>query len=43
MFINEVETLVGLSKKSIRFYEENGLIKPKRNAENDYRVYSDQM
>lgn len=42
MFINEVETLVGLSKKSIRFYEENGLIKPKRNAENDYRVYSDQ-
>lgn len=40
MFINEVETKVGLSKKSIRYYEENGLIKPNRNKENDYRVYS---
>lgn len=42
MFINEVCALVGLSRKSIRFYEENGLIKPKRNTLNDYRVYSDQ-
>lgn len=41
MFINEVETKVGLSKKSIRYYEENGLIKPNRNTDNDYRVYSE--
>ena len=39
MLINEVEHLVGLSKKSIRFYEESGLLTPKRNSENDYRVY----
>ncbi len=41
MNIHEVEVVVGLSKKSIRYYEENGLITPKRNKENDYRVYSD--
>lgn len=41
MFINEVEHIVGLSKKSIRYYEENGLLSPKRNKENDYRIYSE--
>lgn len=40
MFINEVEHIVGLSKKSIRYYEENGLLNPSRNKDNDYRVYS---
>lgn len=40
MFIHEVEHIVGLSKKSIRYYEENGLLSPSRNQENDYRVYS---
>lgn len=40
MFINEVEHLVGLSKKSIRYYEENRLLSPKRNSSNDYRIYS---
>ncbi len=39
MFINEVEHKVGLSKKSIRFYEENGLLTPKRDANNKYRIY----
>lgn len=39
MFINEVEHIVGLSKKSIRYYEENGLLNPKRDKENDYRIY----
>lgn len=39
MFINEVEHIVGLSKKSIRYYEENGLLNPKRNKDNDYRIY----
>lgn len=41
MFINEVEHVVKLSKKSIRYYEELGLINPKRNVNNDYRVYDE--
>lgn len=41
MFINEVENIVGLSKKSIRYYEENGLLSPKRNNINDYRIYNE--
>lgn len=41
MFINEVEHMVGLSKKSIRYYEENGLLMPKRNRQNDYRIYDE--
>ena len=39
MKINEVETLVGISKKNIRFYEAEGLLHPKRNSENGYRSY----
>lgn len=42
MFIRDVEVTVGLSKKNIRYYEEVGLIKPGRNGENDYRVYSNE-
>ena len=38
--INEVEALVGISKKNIRFYEQEGLLSPKRNSENSYREYS---
>lgn len=41
MKINEVEALVGITKKNIRFYEEQGLLTPKRNAENSYREYGD--
>lgn len=40
MLINEVETLLNLSKKSIRYYESEGLIKPERNKCNDYRTYT---
>jgi len=40
--INEVEAMVGISKKNIRFYEEQGLLSPKRNAQNSYREYSDE-
>ena len=40
MKINQVEELVGITKKNIRFYEEQGLISPKRNLENGYRDYS---
>lgn len=42
MLINEVEHLVGLSQKSIRFYEKNGLLCPERNGLNDYRIYKDE-
>ncbi len=41
MRINEVERRVGVTKKNIRFYEEEGLLKPGRNAENGYREYSE--
>lgn len=40
MRINEVEARVGISKKSIRFYEQEGLIKPGRSLENGYRDYT---
>lgn len=42
MKINKVEELVGITKKNIRFYEEKGLLSPKRNLENGYREYSDE-
>ena len=37
MKINEVEALAGITKKNIRFYEEQGLLSPRRNADNGYR------
>ena len=40
MKINQVEELVGITKKNIRFYEEQGLISPERNRDNGYREYS---
>ena len=39
MKINDVEALVGITKKNIRFYEEKGLLTPRRNSENGYREY----
>lgn len=41
MKINEVENLVGITKKNIRFYEQEGLIEPKRNSSNGYREYDE--
>ncbi len=38
MKIQQVEELAGISKKNIRFYEEQGLLSPGR-AENGYREY----
>ena len=38
MKIQQVEELAGISKKNIRFYEEQGLLSPGR-AENGYRTY----
>ena len=40
MKIYQVEELVGITKKNIRFYEDQGLLCPKRNPEIDYREYS---
>ena len=39
MKINEVEALVGITRKNIRFYESAGLLAPRRNSENGYRDY----
>ena len=41
MKINEVEALVGIPKKNIRFYESEGLLKPERSS-NGYRDYSEE-
>ena len=41
MKINEVEQLVGISKKNIRFYEAEGLLCPRRNSKNGYRDYGE--
>lgn len=41
MKINEVETLIGMTKKNIRFYEDQGLIYPERDITNGYRSYNE--
>ena len=41
MKINEVEALVGITKKNIRFYEAEGLLTPRRNSDNGYRDYGE--
>ena len=41
MKINEVEAQVGITKKNIRFYEEQGLLSPRRDSSNGYRDYSE--
>lgn len=42
MKINEVEKIMGITKKNIRFYEKEGLLCPNRNKENGYREYSNE-
>ena len=39
--INQVEKRTGVSKRNIRFYEKEGLLLPKRNSENGYRIYDE--
>jgi len=39
--INEVEALVGITKKNIRFYEAEGLLTPRRSSANGYRDYGE--
>ena len=41
MKINEVEQSIGITKKNIRFYEDQGLLTPSRNSANGYRDYSE--
>ena len=41
MKINQVEQAVGISKKNIRFYEQEGLLSPSRSA-NGYRDYTEE-
>ncbi|MBR2879055.1 MAG: MerR family transcriptional regulator [Oscillospiraceae bacterium] len=41
MRIKDVEAIVGITKKNIRFYEKEGLLSPGRNMENSYRDYSE--
>ena len=41
MKIIEVEAQVGITRKNIRFYEEQGLLSPRRNSENGYREYGE--
>lgn len=41
MKIGELETKLGLSRHTIRYYEKEGFIHPKR-SDNDYRDYSDE-
>ena len=42
MNIKELETLTGVTKQNIRFYEKKGLLAPDRNPQNDYREYTDE-
>lgn len=42
MKINEVEELVGITKRNIRFYEAEGLLSPRRDSRNGYRDYGEE-
>lgn len=42
MRINEVEQTIGITKKNIRFYEQEGLLSPSRNLSNGYRDYREE-
>ena len=37
--INQVEKITGVSRRNIRFYENEGLLLPTRNKDNGYRIY----
>ena len=43
MNISQAAKLSGLSSKTIRFYEQQGIIQAANRAENGYRVYSDKQ
>lgn len=39
--ISELSRLSGVSPRALRYYEQLGLLQPRRNRENDYRVYDE--
>ncbi|MBM7600791.1 putative AdoMet-dependent methyltransferase [Virgibacillus halotolerans] len=41
MYIHEVAEQLGTTSRTIRFYEEKGLIAPKKDKENDYRTFTE--
>lgn len=41
MLINEVSKKLNITKRAVKFYEENGLLNPKK-LDNNYRDYSDE-
>jgi len=41
--ISQAAKLSGLSSKTIRFYEQQGIIQPANRADNGYRIYSDKQ
>ncbi len=40
--IGELSARTGVSSKTIRYYEEIGLLPPPKRADNDYRIYDDE-
>jgi DNA-binding transcriptional MerR regulator len=40
--IGELSTRTGVSSKTIRYYEEIGLLPPAKRADNDYRIYDEE-
>ena len=42
MNAKQTEAATGISRRNLRFYEDQGLIHPHRNPGNDYRDYSEQ-
>ena len=42
MNAKKTEELTGISRRNLRFYEDQGLICPSRNPDNDYRDYTDE-
>ena len=42
MKIKEVENRVGMTRANIRYYEQEGLLKPTIRNENNYREYSEE-
>lgn len=41
--IKELAELSGVSPRTLRYYDEIGLLRPERDAENDYRIYQEEQ
>ena len=39
--INELAKLAGISTRTLRYYDKQGLLKARRNPENNYRYYEE--